>query len=152
MPPTAPGSSDWTAIVDVLNRYATALDERRWELLDEVFHENCHMDFVAWQADSRREAVAHIRSFLGGCGPSQHLLGNYEIEISGDEATSRVYVRAFHLGRDERQRTSYEMGGEYRDRLERGAEGWRIVERLGRARWQQGDPSILGPDRDRVPT
>jgi hypothetical protein len=25
-----------------------------------------------------------VRGHLGGCGPTQHLLGNYEVEIDGD--------------------------------------------------------------------
>lgn len=138
--------NDYWQIVDVLNGYATALDTRTWGGLDAVFVEDVFMDFQAWQAQGRAEAVANIRRFLDPCGPSQHLLGNYEIEVDGDRARSRVYIRAFHLGRGERERVSYEMGGEYRDELVRTASGWRIARREGIAHWHQGDPSILGAD------
>jgi len=140
--------SDWTQIVDVLNGYASALDARSWDGLDEVFADDVFMDFGVWQASSRDEAVEKIRSFLGGCGPSQHLLGNYEIHIDGDRATARVYVRAFHIGRGDRKHLTYEMGGEYQDELVRTSDGWRITRRLGLPHWVQGDASILGPGKD----
>ena len=136
---------DWTQIVDVLNEYATALDKKDWARLDHVFAEDATMDYGAWDVTGRVEVVNNIRRYLDGCGPTQHLLGNYEIRIDGDRATARVYVRAYHLGLGDRSDVSYEMFGEYRDELARTPEGWRITRRLGRPSFHLGDMSILGP-------
>ena len=129
----------------MLDRYADALDTRRWELLSEVFVPEVEFDFGEWTVASREEAVAIIRSYLEDCGPTQHLLGNYRIDVNGDAARSRVYVRAFHVGIGEATGKTYEMGGEYRDELRRTPEGWRSHRREGVVFWEVGSRDVLGP-------
>ena len=136
--------ADHRNIVRVLDRYAEALDSRRWELLSEVFVPELEFDFGEWTAASREEAVAAIRTYLDGCGPTQHLLGNYRIDINGDAARSRVYVRAFHVGIGAARGKTYEMGGEYRDELRRTSEGWRSYRREGVVFWELGSRDVLG--------
>lgn len=137
--------ADHREITGVLDRYAEALDARRWELLSEVFVPDLEFDFGEWTVSSREEAVATIRSYLDGCGPTQHLLGNYRIDVDGDTARSRVYVRAFHVGIGAATGKTYEMGGEYRDELRRTPEGWRSHRRQGVVFWELGSRDVLGP-------
>lgn len=132
-------------IAAVLDRYAEALDSRRWELLTDVFVPELEFDFGEWVANSREEAVATIRTYLDGCGATQHLLGNYRIAVNGETAVSRVYVRAFHLGTGSAAGKTYEMGGEYRDALRRTPEGWRSFRREGVVFWETGSREVLGP-------
>lgn len=136
--------ADHRKITRVLDRYAEALDTRRWELLSAVFVPELEFDFGEWTATSREEAVATIRTYLEDCGPTQHLLGNYRIDVNGDTASSSVYVRAFHLGVGAAIGKTYEMGGEYRDELRRTAEGWRSYRRQGVVFWEQGSRDVLG--------
>ena len=136
---------DRAAICDLLNRYAEALDTRAWELLDEVFADDAVFEFGEFRTRTRAEAVAMIRSHLDGCGPTQHLLGNHRVEIDGDRAFSHVYVRAFHLDRNEASGRTYEMFGEYRDELGRTAAGWRSVHRRGKVFFELGTREVLGP-------
>ena len=138
------GETDHQSIVRVIDRYAEALDTRRWELLSEVFVPDLEFDFGEWTATSRDAAVAAIRGYLDECGPTQHLLGNYRIDVNGDAARSRVYVRAFHVGIGSASGKTYEMGGEYRDELRRTAEGWRSHRREGVVFWEVGSRDVLG--------
>jgi len=138
--------TDRLAILALLDRYPEALDSRRWELLEEVFDPGVVFDFGPdWQTQGLGAAVARIRAALEPCASTQHLQGNYRIEIDGDRARSRVYVRAFHLGAGSTAGRHYEMGGEYRDELRRGEEGWRSIRRVGRMHFQWGDPAVLAP-------
>ncbi len=141
-------NSDRTAIVRVLDRYAEALDRRDWALLDEVFAPDVEFDFGEWRVDNRRDAVTTIRSYLDGCGPTQHLLGNYRIRIDGDQAESSVYVRAFHRGVGRTAEKTYEMGGEYQDWLRRTAGGWRSVRRKALVFFETGTREVLGSGQD----
>jgi hypothetical protein len=77
------------------------------------------------------------------CGPTQHLLGSIQIEIDGDTAVSRSYVQARHQGLGDKSQAIFDTNGEYTDRWERRAEGWRIVRRD--ARWDlfSGDSAVL---------
>lgn len=137
--------ADHREIVRLLDRYAEALDTRCWRLLSEVFVPELEFDFGEWTVTSRTEAVATIRGYLDGCGPTQHLLGNYRIDLDGDAAHSRVYVRAFHVGIGSAAGKTYEMGGEYRDELRRTREGWRSFRREGIVLWEVGSRDVLGP-------
>ncbi len=140
-------SEDRAAVIAVLDRYAEALDRRDWKLLEQVFADQVDFDFGAWRATSRAEVVEHMARFLGGCGPTQHLLGNYRVEFlgDGDRARSRVYVRAFHVGAGAAAGKTYEMGGEYRDELLRTQDGWRSVKRRVRVFFEQGTREVLRP-------
>ena len=93
--------TDRAEIVAVLDRYAEALDRRRWELLRDVFADDVRIDFGEWTATSRDQAVAAFRSYLDACGPSQHLLGNYHVHVDGDAVEA--------LGQ-QRQATAFKLG------------------------------------------
>jgi 3-phenylpropionate/cinnamic acid dioxygenase small subunit len=140
-------ASDRTEIIALLDRYAEALDQRRWALLDEVFSSDVEFDFGEWRVNALTDAVATIRSYLDGCGPTQHLLGNYRVQIDGDQAQSQVYVRAFHRGLGEAADKTYEMGGEYDDLLRRTPSGWRSVKRTARVLFETGTREVLGPGK-----
>jgi hypothetical protein len=141
-------TTDRDAIVDVVNRYAYSLDERDWALLDQVFAVDATGQYGGPGSPLEGlEAIgASIRSFLDGCGPSQHLLGNHIVEVNGDEAVSRCKARVYHYGAGERAAlTPYECFGVYRDRLRRTPEGWRIAERVFDVQHAVGDIKILQP-------
>jgi hypothetical protein len=129
----------------VLDRYSECLDTRNWEGLVDVFSEEVDMDFGVWQATSLEDVRQNIRSFLDGCGPSQHLLGNYRIELDGDRASSRCYCRVMHFGKGEHEGKTFESWIEYADWLVRGPDGWRSHKRVATAQMNQGDRSLLGP-------
>ena len=137
-------TQDRIEIVAVLDRYAEALDQRRWELLEQVFAPDVDCDFGEWSARSLPEAVATIRSYLENCGPSQHLQGNYRVELDGDRAKSRVYIRASHVGLGRAAGKSYEMTGEYEDELRRTPAGWRSAKRRIRVFFELGSREVLG--------
>ena len=137
---------DRMAVTDVLNRYATACDTRNWALLDEVFTPDVEADYGGANVFHDRKAVVEmIRSMLGGCGPTQHLLGNYRITIDGDMAGSVCSVRAFHAGVGEAKGKTFEVWGEYRDRLVRTSSGWRIASRQMAVIWVEGSFDVLRP-------
>ena len=138
-------ADDRFAIIAVLDRYSECLDTRDWERLDQVFTEDVEMDFEAWAQTGLAPVRDTIRSYLDGCGPSQHLLGNYRIELDGDRASSKCYCRVMHFGKGEHEGKTYETWIEYADELIRTQSGWLSRKRVARASMHQGDPSLLGP-------
>lgn len=140
---------DRGAVADVVNRYACALDSRQWSSLDDVFAADAVARYgnpESTPLHGREAIVASIRSYLDGCGPSQHLLGNHLIEIDGDTATATCKARVFHYGAGARSALPpYECFGVYRDRLRRESAGWRIVDRTFDVHLAIGDAEILQP-------
>jgi hypothetical protein len=129
-----------------LGRYARACDQRDWALLDTVFAPDAAADYSGGIVLQGREAiVASIKSFLGGCGPSQHMLGNFVITTAGKSADSRCYIRAFHRGKGDKAHLTYEIFGEYTAHWRRLPEGWRALEWGMRVDCEMGTREILGP-------
>lgn len=87
-----------------------------------------------------------IKSFLGGCGHTQHLLGNFRITVDGNSAESACYVQAAHFGKDAHESKTYTTWAEYRDTLERKDGRWKIIERHMYIIKDTGAPEILGPE------
>lgn len=135
-------------IIERLAEVATALDTRDWDALGSLFTE----DADGYGAAGRDEIVARVRSFLGGCGPSQHLLGNHRVELGVDDdrrrARSRTYGRIMHLGArgSDMEGLSYECFGEYTDLWVSTADGWRLESRRFHIDFDQGDFGVLRPD------
>jgi hypothetical protein len=137
--------TDRHAIIDILNQYATCLDARDWDGLDAVFHQDAvgHYGVVI---EGRPAIVASIRGFLDGCGATQHLLGNHEVDIDGDHARCATKARVIHIGAGERAAlTPYEAIGVYRDQLVRTPDGWRIMHRHFDVNITLGDFTVLQP-------
>jgi hypothetical protein len=136
---------DRTAVIDTVNRYATALDTRDWALLDEVFTPDVLGDYGAGVLKGRDALRGMVRHMLGGTGPSQHLLANHRVDLEGDSARCICLVRAFSAGAGSTAGQSYELIGEYRDELVRTPEGWMIARRQMAVHHEIGSRDILGP-------
>ena len=101
---------DYLAIVAVLNRYADVCDTKDFDRFVDVFTADATMDYstIPDVHAGPREIADNVRRNLGGCGPTQHLLGNYEVEVEGDVARASCKVRAFHLGIGEQEGETFE--------------------------------------------
>jgi hypothetical protein len=139
-------ASDRAEVFDVLNRYGEGCDSRDWALFDRVFVPDATADYGRSQLSSRDQIVALIRGALGGCGPTQHLLGNHTARIDGDEAHASCKVRAFHQGSGDRSGASYEVLGTYHHDLVRTTDGWRTRHLRLDVAVEFGDRDVLQPE------
>lgn len=131
---------------EVLARYARACDQRDWAALDEVFVQEATADYGgSLHLQGRGPIVAMIRAHLGGCGPSQHLLGNLLVEARDGAVASHVYVRAAHRGTGNLHSMTYECLAEYQDRWVSTPNGWRIAHRRMDISHELGSRDVLRP-------
>jgi ketosteroid isomerase-like protein len=131
--------------------YVVALDTRNWTALEAVFTDDVHVNYGdVEKLDGKANVLKMISSTLGKCGPTQHLLGNYRIEVRGDNATSACYLRAMHAGKGDDKDKVWDLWAEYVDELVRTAAGWRISQRIERSFHMTGDISVLGLDAEVV--
>jgi 3-phenylpropionate/cinnamic acid dioxygenase small subunit len=125
-------------------RYARMCDERDWAAFDSVFARDATADYGGHALADTAAILAMLRRNLGGCGPTQHLLGNLLVEIGPDQQVrSRTAVRASHRGAGDRAELSYDCIGEYHDRWTLTAAGWRIAHRSMRVTLEQGTRRVL---------
>jgi 3-phenylpropionate/cinnamic acid dioxygenase small subunit len=122
------------AIKRVLIAYATTVDTRSWREFDDIFVESAQAVYGSnpsfqFTCEGRAEIREMCKVNLDGCGPTQHLLTNFQIDIEGERASSVCSVQAGHFGKGANSDKRYEMWGEYRDELLESSAGWRITRR-----------------------
>jgi 3-phenylpropionate/cinnamic acid dioxygenase small subunit len=128
----------------VLARYARMCDERDWTVLDSVFSADASAVYGDWHLPNPAAILAMLRGALGGCGPTQHLLGNLQVVVDSNGVVgSRVLVRAAHRGLGALTGQTYECMGEYQDRWAETARGWRIAHRRMVVTLEFGSRSVL---------
>lgn len=135
------------ALAQTLIRYATACDTRNWDLLQQVFAPDCT---TVYGGRYLCEGVAKVRrmisTHLDGCGPTQHLLGNLEVDVDDPaRPRSRIQVRAVHQGLGTRSHLRYDAIGFYEDEWMQLPAGWRIQKRSMTMLLEIGDRSVLQP-------
>lgn len=138
---------DQQAIADVAIRYCWALDENRWELLDDVFMPDAtaHLG-SADLLDGREAIVGRCSAALTPLDDSQHIVSNHQVTIDGDTATHRCYLHAQHIRRSAAAGPHYVVAGRYVDRFVRTDAGWRIVHRDLEVMWTEGNVAVVRGD------
>ncbi|MCB2059642.1 MAG: nuclear transport factor 2 family protein [Novosphingobium sp.] len=147
------------ANIDLMNRYAHALDMRDWDLLASLFTEDAEFyarqylenavpgeDFLAQQG--RETIVSSIRAIWDGLSATHHMLSNYVVELAKDDrsADTSCYLRAHHVGNRERSHLFEESLGrfDFRTVLEDGR--WKIC------RMEENIFIMLGTEEAFAPT
>lgn len=134
-------------IVAVISRYCRALDTKNWALLGEVFLPEATADLATTSELVGIEAIVdRIRTALELLDDSQHLVGNHEVAVDGDNATHRCYLQAQHVRAAAVGGPNYLVGGRYEDRLVRTAAGWRIAHRTLTVMWTDGNLAVARGD------
>lgn len=132
---------------DVMIAYALLCDGRHWRDIGNVFSDDASATYGGRILPDRTAILAMLRNNLGGCGPTQHLLGNLQVRAEGEQVTSRIEVRASHRGAGDKQDQTYDCMGHYQDRWTRTPQGWRIAHRTMTVALEFGSRKVLGPER-----
>jgi len=134
--------SDDQRILETLQRYVRAVDDRRFELFDDTFSSEATLDYrSAGGPIGSREAIRDwLRSSREALLFWQHHLSPPMIERAGDSARTRtdVYTPNVFLDPEGGRSRVLHTGGRYHDELQRLPEGWRIVHRRFETTWADG--------------
>ena len=131
--------ADRIAIDDLLTHYATLIDSRRFEELDQVFTLHAVLDYRS--AGGIRGFFPEVRDWLASVLPAftwtQHLVVNRAVELApgADEATCRSLFHNPNSMEIEGRPWLFVVGGAYHDRLVRTDSGWRIRHRVEETIW-----------------
>jgi hypothetical protein len=135
--PTLEELFDRLEIDELLTRYATAIDSKNFDLLDDVFMPDGRADYTS--AGGIAGDFPTVKAWLAEVLPHfpqyQHVVGNRKVALDGDTATS---VSAFFNPMVMKNGDTFFCGGEYHDQLVRSGDGWRIAERVEKTVWTYG--------------
>jgi SnoaL-like domain len=123
--------SDRLEIQQLLIDYSTAIDKRRFDDLDRVFTPDAYIDYREMGGIDGRfpEVKAWLADVLPNFPVYAHMLGNFDVRIDGDTASSRtICFNPTVLGDDENQILF--CGLWYDDEFIRTPKGWRMSRRV----------------------
>lgn len=127
-----------------LTLFTRAMDDRDWTAMAEIFADDAEGNFGTGRLYGSAAIIELIRGYLDNCGPTQHLLGNVVIDVDGDNAVSRAYIRDVHLRSDADSSARFYTLGDYKDTWLRQADGtWRLTERIKANRAHVGSLDIF---------
>ncbi len=126
--------------------YARLCDGREWALAEQVFSADASATYGGNLLPDRAAILSMLRRHLGGCGPTQHLLGNLQVWLDAQgQVASRIEVRASHRGAGARQDLTYDCMGHYDDCWTHTPAGWRIAHRTMTVVLEFGTRKVLAP-------
>jgi hypothetical protein len=123
--------SDRLEIQQLLVAYSTAIDTRRFDDLDHVFTLDAYIDYRAMGGidGSFPEVKAWLADVLPNFPAYSHLLGNFDVRVDGDSASSRTLCfNPMVLGGEKKQVMF--CGLWYLDEFVRTPGGWRMTRRV----------------------
>ena len=123
---------DRDAIIDLTTRFARAVDEHDWAAVANVFTPDVVIDYSTGAHIEGPDAMVQlIRRVLDRAGPSQHLVGNFIVDLNGERARASCYLRTFIAGAPDgpMAERGYENFAVYHDELLRTQAGWRVARR-----------------------
>ena len=126
--------------------FAQAMDERRWQLIDDIAAADMTANLGMGELQGLPHIVDFIRSFLDQCGPTRHLLANVIIDINGDTASSSAYVSDSHVGRGDKSELNFRTLGQYHDHWQKIECRWLMTRRVKVNRAVIGSLEALGSD------
>ena len=140
---------DRQKIIDAINMVAICADLGRWdELVSQVFASEVKVDYTSLfggeaQKVSSSDLIAGWRTVLPGFTSTQHLLGNYQVKVTGEFAIAIAYVRANHYLPNETGSDTWVVGGYYNYDLKRQGEDWRITSMKLNVMYTEGNQHLL---------
>jgi hypothetical protein len=123
--------SDRLEIQQLLIDYSTAIDRRRFDDLDRVFMPDAYIDYRVFGGVEGQypEVKAWLAEVLPNFPSYSHMLGNFDVRIDGDTASSRtICFNPMVLGGEKKQVLF--CGIWYIDAFVRTPEGWRMTRRV----------------------
>jgi SnoaL-like domain len=129
--------SDRLELQQLLVNYSTAIDTRRFDDLDRVFTADAYIDYRAMGGidGSFPEVKAWLAEVLPNFPAYSHLIGNFDVAITGDTAASRVLCfNPMVLGGDGQVLF---CGLWYDDEFVRTPDGWRMTRRVETKRFDR---------------
>ncbi|MDF3341667.1 nuclear transport factor 2 family protein [Mycolicibacterium septicum] len=123
--------SDRLEIQQLLIDYSTAIDRRLFDDLDAVFTSDAYIDYRAMGGIDGQypEVKAWLAEVLPNFPAYAHMLGNFDVRIDGDKATSRTICFNPMVLPGLEQQVLF-CGLWYEDEFVRTADGWRMSRRV----------------------
>lgn len=139
---------DFSEITRRRYEYALGIDTCDFELLRSIFTDEITMDFEDYSGQPAAtmkadDWVAGVRVLFTGLDSTQHVMTNPVVDIDGESATCKMYMKAEHFLRNDQGDPGFALGGYYTDQLVKVDGRWLIKAVRLRIFWNRGNRHIM---------
>ncbi len=133
------GLIDKQAIYEAMMQYCRGVDRCDEELMGSVYHDDADDHHGPFNGKAREFVAMFVPQSRDGSSFTQHMIGNFTVELAGDLARSEAYFVAY-VGRVE-DGVEYvdAFGGRYVDDWERRDGRWGVSAREVVHEWSRAD-------------
>jgi 3-phenylpropionate/cinnamic acid dioxygenase small subunit len=131
-------------IIDLTYKYAWAIDDHNWDLMNDVFIPDATAMLVG-QYFEGRESIKNFIEKNQSRLISQHFVSNHLITINEDTAYCKCQLQAQHFKKGFHGSSNYLLIGMYIDKCIKTTDGWRISHRELIQTWSTGAVDLVVP-------
>ncbi len=142
---------DRALIGDLLYSFAAALDTKDWKSYVDNYADDGYIDLPDPQSQQggrivlrKEQMIDLVPKSLGRYAATHHMSTNHQITINGDQASSRSYLQAVHVGPSPLDHWS--AGGWYDSSYLRTRTGWKFASVKLTGVWLDGNVGAIKPD------
>ena len=138
--------SDRLEIQQLPIEYSSAIDQKDFDRLDNVFTADAYIDYRPLGGVDGRfpEVKAWLKKVLPAFPRYQHMVGNMELKLSGDQASSRtICFNPMEVKMPDGRTQVMFIGLWYVDKFARTPQGWRMSERIEEACYAHNVPAHI---------
>jgi hypothetical protein len=142
---------DRAQISDLLYSFASALDNKNWKRYADNYAEDGYIELPDPQSTDgasfilqKNRMLELVPISLGRYSATHHISTNHQITIQGDQADSRSYLQAVHVG--PKPAEHWTAGGWYDCHYVRTPQGWKFARVKLTCVWLTGDVGTINPD------
>ena len=151
-------AADERAVIEVIDAVGFYADRDEWDRVAEQFHpDGVTIDYRSYatasagtqaepEPQSPQSVVEAWQTVLPGYDYTQHIIADHQVDVAGDEATSRANVHATHV----LDGNHWVFLGDYEHRLVRTDGGWKIDRMTANLRAELGDSDLPQRATERV--
>ena len=139
--------SDRLEIQQLFTDYATAIDTKKFDLLDAVFTADAYIDYRDMGGIDGRfpEIKAWLSQVLPNFPMYFHMVSNAALKIDGDQASSTIICfNPMQVNLPDGKAQVMFLGLWYHDKFVRTAQGWRMSERVEQKCFDYNVPDGVG--------
>jgi len=143
---------DREEIIETINAIGLYADFNQWDRVAAQFADEVVIDYTSYtlasvgadepEAISPQEVITAWQTVLPGYAYTQHLVGNHQVDISGDEATAVSTVHATHILENAEGDDFWIFLGDYEHHLVRTRDGWRVTRMTANLRSELGNLNL----------
>jgi hypothetical protein len=153
---------DEQAIIKTVNAIGLYADFDQWDRVAEQFADEVILDYTSYESASAgteggnpetltpQDVVAAWQTVLPGYDHTQHVIGNHQVEVTGDEATVVSTIHATHILENDTGENYWIFIGDYEHHLIRTEAGWKVDHMTANMRSQLGNPNLSQLATERV--